>query len=42
VGPVAIGHVSDGAGLARGFVYSGVVLFAAALLAMLQRPLHRA
>jgi predicted MFS family arabinose efflux permease len=42
VGPVAIGHVSDGAGLARGFVYSGAVLFGAALLAMLQRPLHRA
>jgi predicted MFS family arabinose efflux permease len=42
VGPVAIGHVSDGAGLARGFVYSGAVLFCAALLAMLQRPLHRA
>jgi predicted MFS family arabinose efflux permease len=41
VGPVAIGHVSDGAGLTRGFIYSGAVLCAAAALAIVQRPLGR-
>jgi predicted MFS family arabinose efflux permease len=39
VGPVAMGYISDGAGLARGFACSAGVLFGAALLAAAQRPL---
>ncbi|MGU7774403.1 YbfB/YjiJ family MFS transporter [Burkholderia sp. MR1-5-21] len=38
-GPVAIGWVSDSAGLARGLVYSALVLFAGAVLAACQRAL---
>ncbi|WP_233476689.1 YbfB/YjiJ family MFS transporter, partial [Burkholderia vietnamiensis] len=40
-GPVAIGWVSDSAGLARGLVYSALTLFAAAGLAAAQRALPR-
>ncbi|RQV87189.1 YbfB/YjiJ family MFS transporter [Burkholderia anthina] len=39
-GPVAIGWVSDSAGLARGLVYSALTLFAGAALAAGQRALH--
>lgn len=42
VGPVAIGWVSDSAGLARGLVYSAFTLFAGAALAACQRPLRPA
>ncbi len=38
-GPVALGAISDGAGLARGFVYSAGVLLVASLLAAGQKPL---
>lgn len=41
-GPVAIGWVSDSAGLARGLVYSALILFAGAGLAACQRTLIRA
>ncbi|KVZ29028.1 MFS transporter [Burkholderia multivorans] len=41
-GPVAIGWVSDSAGLARGLVYSALTLFAGAALAAAQRALRRA
>ncbi|GAB3629854.1 MFS transporter [Pandoraea terrae] len=40
VGPVVIGWVSDGAGLARGFLYSALLLLLGAGLAVLQRPLR--
>ncbi|WP_338340525.1 YbfB/YjiJ family MFS transporter [Burkholderia vietnamiensis] len=40
-GPVAIGWVSDSAGLARGLVYSALTLFAGAGLAAAQRALPR-
>ena len=39
-GPVAIGWVSDSAGLARGLVYSALTLFAGAALAAGQRALR--
>jgi predicted MFS family arabinose efflux permease len=39
-GPVAIGWVSDSAGLARGLVYSALLLFVGAALAVCQRPLR--
>jgi predicted MFS family arabinose efflux permease len=39
VGPVVIGWVSDGKGLALGLVYSSAVLLVGATLAALQRPL---
>jgi predicted MFS family arabinose efflux permease len=39
-GPVAIGWVSDSAGLARGLVYSALMLFAGAALAAGQRALR--
>ncbi|MBY4830280.1 YbfB/YjiJ family MFS transporter [Burkholderia dolosa] len=39
-GPVAIGWVSDSAGLARGLVYSALTLFAGAALAAAQRALR--
>lgn len=39
VGPVVLGAISDGSGLARGFVYSAGVLLAASLLAAGQKPL---
>ncbi|TCW85927.1 MFS transporter [Burkholderia sp. SRS-46] len=39
-GPVAIGWVSDSAGLARGLVYSALTLFAGAALAACQRALR--
>jgi predicted MFS family arabinose efflux permease len=42
VGPMAIGWVSDGAGLARGLVYSALLLAAGALLAGCQKPLRDA
>jgi predicted MFS family arabinose efflux permease len=42
VGPLAIGWVSDGAGLARGLVYSAVLLMAGALLAACQKALRAA
>ncbi|MFM0341638.1 YbfB/YjiJ family MFS transporter [Paraburkholderia fungorum] len=42
VGPMVIGWVSDGAGLARGLVYSALLLAAGALLAACQKPLSRA
>jgi len=38
VGPLVIGWVSDGAGLARGLVYSAVLLLAGAVLAACQKP----
>jgi predicted MFS family arabinose efflux permease len=43
VGPVIIGHVADHQGLADGFLLSGLVLLAGAVVAALQRPLagHR-
>ena len=41
-GPVAIGWVSDSAGLARGLVYSALTLFAGAALAAGQRALRAA
>ncbi|MCA7889572.1 MULTISPECIES: YbfB/YjiJ family MFS transporter [Burkholderia] len=40
-GPLAIGWVSDSAGLARGLVYSALLLMAGAVLAACQRPLIR-
>jgi predicted MFS family arabinose efflux permease len=40
-GPVVIGWVSDSAGLARGMIYSALVLLAGAALAACQRPLAR-
>jgi predicted MFS family arabinose efflux permease len=40
VGPVVIGWISDGAGLARGLVYSSALLAAGAVLAALQKPLR--
>ncbi|SDR40731.1 Predicted arabinose efflux permease, MFS family [Paraburkholderia fungorum] len=40
VGPMVIGWVSDGAGLARGLVYSALLLAAGALLAFFQKPLR--
>ncbi|MFL9897091.1 YbfB/YjiJ family MFS transporter [Paraburkholderia fungorum] len=40
VGPMVIGWVSDGAGLARGLVYSAVLLAAGAVLAACQKPLR--
>jgi len=40
VGPMAIGFVSDGAGLARGLVYSAILLAAGSVLAVLQKPLR--
>lgn len=40
-GPLGIGWVSDGAGLARGLVYSAVLLLAGAMLAACQKPLVR-
>ncbi|OLL28069.1 MFS transporter [Burkholderia sp. SRS-W-2-2016] len=42
VGPVVIGWVSDGAGLARGLVYSALLLAAGALLAACQKALRAA
>jgi len=39
VGPVCIGWVSDHAGLARGLVYSAILLAAGAALAAFQKPL---
>ncbi|MGF6541382.1 YbfB/YjiJ family MFS transporter [Paraburkholderia youngii] len=42
VGPVVIGWVSDGAGLARGLVYSALLLAAGAVLAACQRALRAA
>ncbi|MGF6651136.1 putative MFS family arabinose efflux permease [Paraburkholderia youngii] len=42
VGPVVIGWVSDGAGLARGLVYSALLLAAGAALAACQRALRAA
>ena len=42
VGPMIIGWVSDGAGLARGLVYSALLLAAGAVLAACQKPLRRA
>ncbi|WP_027778162.1 YbfB/YjiJ family MFS transporter [Paraburkholderia caledonica] len=41
VGPMVIGWVSDGAGLARGLIYSALLLAAGAVLAACQRPLRR-
>jgi predicted MFS family arabinose efflux permease len=41
VGPTAIGWVSDSAGLARGLVYSALLLVAGAVLAACQKPLVR-
>jgi hypothetical protein len=35
---LVIGWVSDGAGLARGLVYSAVLLLAGAVLAACQKP----
>ncbi|HEX7910776.1 MAG TPA: YbfB/YjiJ family MFS transporter [Paraburkholderia sp.] len=40
VGPMVIGWVSDGAGLARGLVYSALSLGAGAVLAACQKPLR--
>ena len=40
VGPIVIGWISDGAGLARGLVYSSILLAAGAVLAMFQKPLR--
>jgi predicted MFS family arabinose efflux permease len=42
VGPMVIGWVSDGAGLARGLVYSALLLGAGAVLAACQKPLRDA
>ena len=42
VGPVALGAISDGVGLSRGFVYSATILLFSGLLAMGQKPLTRA
>ncbi|NML32533.1 YbfB/YjiJ family MFS transporter [Paraburkholderia antibiotica] len=42
VGPVVIGWVSDGAGLARGLVYSALLLAAGAVLAACQKALRGA
>jgi predicted MFS family arabinose efflux permease len=42
VGPVVIGWVSDGAGLARGLVYSALLLAAGAVLAAWQKALRAA
>ncbi|AMM17721.1 MFS transporter [Burkholderia sp. PAMC 28687] len=39
VGPVVIGWISDGAGLARGLMYSSAMLAVGAVLAALQKPL---
>ncbi|CAG4914959.1 hypothetical protein R52603_04293 [Paraburkholderia saeva] len=39
VGPMVIGWVSDGAGLARGLLYSAIILGAGAVLAACQKPL---
>ena len=39
VGPVALGSVSDGAGLPTGFVYSALILLMAGLVALKQKPL---
>jgi predicted MFS family arabinose efflux permease len=41
VGPMVIGWVSDGVGLARGLVYSALLLAAGAILAACQKPLRR-
>ena len=40
VGPMVIGWVSDGAGLARGLVYSALLLALGAVLAACQKPLR--
>jgi predicted MFS family arabinose efflux permease len=40
VGPMVIGWVSDGAGLARGLVYSALLLAVGAVLAACQKPLR--
>ncbi len=40
VGPMVIGWVSDGAGLARGLIYSALLLAGGALLAVCQKPLR--
>lgn len=40
VGPIVIGWISDGAGLARGLVYSSILLATGAVLAALQKPLR--
>jgi predicted MFS family arabinose efflux permease len=40
VGPMVIGWVSDGAGLAHGLVYSALLLAAGAVLAACQKPLR--
>ncbi|WP_345815808.1 YbfB/YjiJ family MFS transporter [Paraburkholderia sp. PREW-6R] len=42
VGPMVIGWVSDGAGLARGLVYSALLLAAGAVFAACQKPLAKA
>jgi predicted MFS family arabinose efflux permease len=42
VGPMVIGWVSDGAGLARGLVYSALLLAAGAVMAACQKPLRSA
>ncbi len=39
VSPVALGAISDGVGLSRGFVYSAIILLISGLLAMGQKPL---
>ena len=39
IGPVALGAISDGVGLSRGFVYSAGVLLVASLFAIRQKPL---
>lgn len=41
VGPMVIGWVSDGAGLARGLIYSALLLAGGAVLAACQGPLRR-
>ncbi len=41
VGPMVIGWVSDGAGLARGLIYSALLLAGGAVLAACQRPLRQ-
>ncbi|WP_025599380.1 YbfB/YjiJ family MFS transporter [Burkholderia sp. WSM2230] len=40
VGPMVIGWISDGAGLARGLIYSALLLAGGALLAACQKPLR--
>ncbi|CAB3732968.1 hypothetical protein LMG27174_05982 [Paraburkholderia rhynchosiae] len=40
VGPIVIGWVSDGAGLARGLIYSALLLAGGAVFAACQKPLH--